>query len=766
MSITASATIPIQRISYAEKMKDDCAWGKECVEAYVRLASFGSTSYKLYLKKLYDYYNGHIDEADYTLVTQPYGIHRENFPAEIRNFNIIKPKVDLLRGEYAKRPDTFTVVVKNEDVVSVKLSELNEVLNKTLEQIFINKLNAAGVETGVPSQEVKTPPEVAREFEINYRDKRAITGQRAISYIKSFNHMEEWLDIAFLDWMTTGEVYTYRYINQNEPEYEVVNPLDIDYDKDPDLLFVEDGDWVTRRKYMHASSVIDFFYDVLTAEEVKELERSMHHIDGQFFLPFAYLQDRAQMFRNYGRLIEVIHVCWKSRKKIGILSYLDEMGQPQQIEVTEDYKPNKEAGETIEWLWVNEVWQGYKIDGKYYKRMEPLVIQRGSMDNYSSCKLPYNGRTLSNRNSRNISLVSLGVPYQVTYNIVKYRLELVVAKMKDTIGLIDINVIPKGWDIDKFMYYLDATGLGFVDYNKEGVKLNPQHQTAINLASQTISLYIELLDFIRTEWDDLCGITKQRQGAISSSETVGGVERAVVQSSLTTEIYFRLFDQLKQRDYEALLDYSKIAWINGKKTSFVLGDTAKTLYLDIDGLTHSETEYGIVVSNSAKEVDKFQKMEALAQAFTQNGTPASTIAELFDSENFAEIKNKLKEAEAINSQAQQAMEEAKNAKITEQIQANMQIEDNRLKFEADQREKDREIKVRVAEINAMGFAEDKDTNDNNVPDVLELEKLRTQERMQNTKLNIEQKMQDKEIAAKERIEDKKLKASKNKASKK
>ena len=707
---TGFFNIPIQTVSYAEKIAKNNQWGKTNIKAFISLASFSNSSYKVYMKKLYDYYNGVVDPKDYESFIAPYGQTRTGHPNQVKNYPIIKPKIDLLRGEFAKRLDNFTVVVSNPDVINRKTEELNQQLNQAIEQLFVNTLNEAGVDTGIPSQETQTPEYITKEFESKYRDKRAILGQHALNYLKKYLKLEEHFDLEFLDFLVAGETYSFRDVISNEVVYECVNPLDMDFDKDPDIQFVEDADWVCRRKYMTVSGIVDYFQgdDPFTKDEIADLEQSAP-INAEWFIPFAQIQDRQQPFKSYGRLLEVIHVCWKSRKKVGIVTFIDEYGQEQMLDVTEDYKPTPD--QTVEWHWENEFWEGYRINNKYYKKIRPCPVQRGSLDNGSKCKSPYNGRVMSNRNSKNVSLVSLGVPFQVLYNGIHYRMELAISKMKDQMALLDVNIIPKGWDTEKWMNYLDLTGVGFVDYNKEGVRFNAQHQTTIKLASDTIKAYMELLAYIKSEWDEVCGISKQREGQISSSETVGGVERAVVQSSLITEIYFRLFDQFKEREYQAILDYSRLAWINGKKTAFVHPEYGNTIYLDIDPSEYSEAELGIFMSNSTKDMQKMQKLEQLVQAMVQNGTPASTVAEIIEQESFVEIKDALRKAEQKAQEFDQHMEEIKGQQQQQALEMQDRMQDKKHQYDLELIDRKGEWDLRKTEMTALAIDDGGDNAD-------------------------------------------------------
>ena len=202
-------------------------------------------------------------------------------------------------------------------------------------------------------------------------------------------------------------------------------------------------------------------------------------------------------------------------------------------------------------------------------------------------------------------------------------------------------MIPKKWDMDKFMYYLEGTGIAWVDYNKEGVQLSPQHQSVLDMSIKTIEQYIGLLESIMLEWEKISGVNRQRQGQVGSYEGKATSQQAIVQSSHITEDLFRKFNRLEQRDLQSLIDYSKEAWLTGKKTMYIMAD-GTTDFLDLNSLNHMESEYGIFVSDSGKEQDKLEAIKALAQSMIQNGVPASSIVEMWDSSNFSQIKHKIK----------------------------------------------------------------------------------------------------------------------------
>jgi hypothetical protein len=692
-----AAKIPQQRLPLSKKTKK---WREECIDAFINISKFGLSERRSNLKALYDYYNGEVDETDYRYVIKPYGKSRENFPSKLRNYPIIKPIIDLLLGEKSKRPLNYTVTVKNADSVSLKQQAKTQQIRTAVEAMFLNEIaKPKDLQTQqLQEQQPPVPREIAEQFERTYVDDRAIKGQAAINYIMYEQEMYDKFQKQFFHFLVSGETYSHKGVRRKEPFYDVVNPIDIDFDKDPDIEFVEDGDWAIVRRYSHAATVIDHFGEYLTDQQVLELEDPKHQsVDTYLLYRSEATGSDDNVYRN--RLVEVVTVYWKSRKRIGFVSYTDQQtGVIEEFEVAEGYRmpPEiKEMGGKIKYEWVNEIWEGTKIDGRFYVKMSPIPNQRTSLDNPSECKLPINGFKYSDINSTNISLVSLGIPFQINYNIFKYRMELAIARSKDIIAQFDINMIPKKWDLDKFMYYVEGTGIAWVDYNKEGIQLSPQHQSVLDMSIKTIEQYVLLLETTMQEWEKISGVNRQRQGTIGAYEGKGSSQQAIVQSSHITEDLFRKFARFEQRELQGMLDYSKEAWISGKRSMYVMPDTTMQ-YIDLDSLGHMETEYGIFVSDAGRDQENIRQAKELSQAMIQNGMPASAVLDLMDTENFSGIKEKLRKAEAAQKELEQAQQQAQQ----QQAQQAMQMEAQKMQMDEQSKDKDRQTDIEVALIKA------------------------------------------------------------------
>lgn len=740
--------MPTQAVSRKQKNKK---WQEESVDAVISRSAFAyvgprDRNWRDIVAACYEYYNGVVADEDYHHVLRPYGKARKNMPAKLRNYNILKPTVDVLIGEYAKRPDNWTVAVSNPDVNTVKEMEKKKVVTENLREHLIQELQNMGFDLG--SQDPQAPPmlpeDIEAEFEREYTDARAIQGQNALQYCEYNLEIPRNFRKGFFDFTTAGLVYSLKEVVGDEIRYEIVNPLHVDSARSPDVDFVEDDDWAVIRKLMLPSQIIDQFWEDLTPEQIKRLEKPRTGWDEPLFTGGYEGRD------DDGRLVEVYRVFWKSVKKIGILHYFDPNTESWEMaRVDEGHK--KREGQRVDWYWVNEVWEGTRIDRDIYLRIQPVPVQRGSLDNPSVCKLPVNGRIYSDRNAPFTSVIQLGIPYQLIYNVYKYRLEMEVAKAKGMIAQLDLDYIPDGWDMDKYMYYIDATGIAWQQRQKSGEMPNHTHREVLDLTVKAIQEYVALLEFTLAEWETVSGVTRQRKGSMTQYDGKGTSEQSIIQSSHITEDLFQKYEDFKQRERAGILDLSRIAFVKGKKGMFVLNDGAQG-WLDIDGLQHMESEYGVFVTSSGKEQQKIAFMKALGQQMVQAGWQPSTLAEIMETENYSGLKEKLRKAE----EAQARLQEAQSRMEAEQAQALQQAEQMRIEHEARENELDRMNRIEIAQIQAQSGMEGTDSDP--AFDRLKFEserRLKEQElnqkgKIENRKLDLQKQKQDKDAELKAR----------------
>ena len=783
-----SLSIPIQKLP--AKKKDE-TWRKCNVDYFISKYDMRYTEGKTRkeaIKTAYNIYNSVFDEEDFKYVTDPWKV-REGFPATIQNFNIIKPKIDLLLGEESKRPYNFRVIQTSENATS----KLQEKYKQLLAQKIMEIAAAGNPEDPVTDEELKEVEAIQKYMEYDYSDIAEMAAYHSLEYLKEKEEIQDKFIQGFKDGLIAGIEAHYVGIVNGEPILERVNPYYLSYDNSPDVRYIEDGSYAVYRKRMTIPAIYDRLYELMSEDDLNKLtEKYENSVRGSSNVPGDY---NKIVWKSFGPInedqefdsesIDVWHVTWKSFVKVGFLTYLDEEGEEQTDIVNEDYEVSE--GEDIQWDWVTEVWEGYRIGDDIYIGIDPIPNQHISIDNPNSQKLPYIGAVYNNTNTKSKSLVEIMKPLQYMYLILWYRLEISLARDKGKVINMDITQIPKSMGVttEKWMHYLSSMGVNFFNPYEDGwdvpgreggkaAAFNQFSSQDLTMAN-SIAEYVNLMNKIEEMVGELSGVSRQRQGQVTSSELVGNVERAVVQSSHITEMNFWIHNRVKQRAMEALLEAAKTAWTeSGKQKLHYITDDMTRIFLDItEDFLYSD--FGIFVTDSTQESRNLEAVKSLLQPAMQNGASLADVAEVIASNNLTEVRRKLKDIERTRQEREERMQQ-QQSEVQQQI-VQMQLEDKEADREVKRYEVDanNEVKVLVAEIQSE--TKTMDLNRNGIADVLEgdLKEREIEEnaRIEDRKLELERKKLEtqkelqrmKDQAALEREKLKIRSASKSKSSK-
>ena len=792
---------PLQRLPMSKKTQD---WKEACVD-YIAGHSQGSSrdgnnrSRKEEMQTYYDLYNSIYSEKDLKYVTNPFK-QQDGFPAMAQDYNIIKPKIDLLLGEETKRPLNFRVVHTSDIATSEIQDKAKQMIVDYIQATIMSKLGPeeqARYQEALQSGEIMTPEQIQKYISKDYKDIAEITAYHSLNYLKNKLNITHEFFKGWKDALIGGEEIYYVGIVNGEPCLQRINPIYFDYDSDTsDLEFIHEAQWCCYEMIMSLTEVYDRLYDKMSEKQLNELldmmdDRSKggvtpevrktsldyphiktHSINGFSSNPFEEADN-----------IHVWHCCWKSLKKIGFVNIINpETGMPEEYQVDETYK---ETGNEldVEWKWIIEVWEGYRIGQDIYVGIQPVEYQHISADNPNAQRLPYTGVIYNNTNSRPRSLVSMMKPLQYMYIVLWYRLELAMARDKGKVVTMDITQIPKSMNIDvaKWMHYLSALGVNFVNPyeegwdipGREGGKPSQFNQiSALDLTmANTIDQYINLMDKIESMLSEISGVSKQREGSISSNELVGNVERSVVQSAHITEPWFWVHNQVKKECLTMLLDTAKHAWKDNKTSiQYVLDDATRAFLTLSDDFFYEDMD--IFVEDTTKNQQQIEALKNLMQPAMQNGASLLDIAEIITMDNVTMIRSKLEEIEQKRMEQQQAMEQAQAEREQQMAQIQNEIKEEELMLkEAEMDLKKYEIdsnnatKITVAQLNAYRGAENMDQDGNGQIDVVEIGNQALQQQKINSEAASKQfefNNKKREMEMKREIENKKIELEKQK----
>ena len=768
--------LPPQQLPFHRKTKK---WRKQIVDWADSKTFFNYSPVRnsvIHKKINYDLLNGKLHMQDLEMVINPENQSAGFIPDKIQHYPIMNSKLNVLRGEESKRVFDFRVIITNPNSISEIENAKKEELLQRLQQMMANSAQS--------EEEFNQELEKLNDyFTYEWQDYREIRANALLNhYVKEYN-MPLLFNNGFMDAMTVGEEIYQCDIVGGEPVIMKVDPLKIRIFKSGYSNKIEDADMIILEDYWSPGQIIDTFYDVLTQKDIEYIEKAPYTLGQASADSMDNIDDRAGFVNNYmigdeitsqegffwdplgtadgvnssllpfdmiGN-IRVLRVYWKSRRRIKkVKSYDPETGEEMFNFYPETYVINKDNGEEEQILYINEAWEATKIGEKIYVNMRPKVVQYNKLSNPSRCHFGIVGSIYNLNGNRPFSLVDMMKNYNYLYDVVHDRLNKFMAKNWGKILRLDIAKIPKGWNIEKWMYYAKANGLAVEDSFREGNigAATGKLAGAMNNASSgiidaefgnSIQSQINLLEFIKMEMSDVAGISRQREGQISNRETVGGVERATLQSSHITEYLFIQHDDVKKRALECFLETAKIA-LKGrsKKFQYILSDSSMRV-MDIDGDEFAESDYGLLVDNGQGTQELSQKLDMLAQAALQNQTLSfSTIMKLYNSSSLAEkqriVENDERKIQERNAQAQQQQLEVKQ----QEAQMKQEAEMAKMELEDTLNQRDNETKILVAQIAASVKVNQGDTDGIQEPMSEEArEKLKEQIRQFNAKLELD-----------------------------
>lgn len=790
-------SFPAQKLPMSKKTQ---AWKEACVDYVVGAGDSGfggnGRSRSDEMQTYYDLYNSIYNEKDLKYVTNPFK-QDDGFPAMAQDYNIIKPYVDQLLGEETKRPFNFHPQ-RTSDIAASELQEkAKEMLMDYIQATIASKLSpeqAARYEQALATGEIQTPEAIAKYLQKDYKDIAETEAYHALQFLKRKLNLTHEFYKGWKDALIGGEEIYYIGVINGDPYVERVNPMYFDYEHSLDLEFIDDAAWCRRKMIMSATEIYDRFYDKMSERQLNELLELIDQRPGAGNNPeirktsMDYESIKLHKINSFTDNpfdidhIVVYHCCWKSFKKIGFVTLLNpETGEVEEFQVDEDYKVTG-TEQSVEWDWIIEVWEGYRIGDDMYIGIQPIEYQHISADNPNSQKLPYTGVVYNNTNSKPRSLVSMMKPLQYMYIVVWYRLELALSRDKGKVAVMDITQIPKSMNIDvnKWMHYLSALGVAFINPYDEGWDIpgreggKPSQFNQLSswdlTMSNVIAEYIQLMQKIEDMVAKLTGITPQRQGQIAASELVSNANTAVSMSYHITEPWFWNHNQVKRRVLTMLLNTSKAAWKDSKKYLNYISDDATRAFVQLsDNFFYEDMD--IFVDDSTKNQQYIDQLKQLLQPAMQNGASLLDIAEIITLDNMSMIKNRLEEIEQkrmeqmqqqqqAEQQAQQQMAEQQNQLKEEELmlkEAEMDLE----KYKVDQ---DNATKITVAQLNAYRGAENMDQDMNGIPDPIEIGKQALEQQKINSDIatkQLELNNKRREIEQKREAENKKIQLEKD-----
>ena len=747
-----------ERLSINQKNANDKQWYKDKADSLgvahkgLNVSDGGVSEYKR-MKVNYDLFNNILNLRDFEYVCKPLGAQSGELPATMVNRDISSPKIKALLGMEMKRPFSWRTIATNPEATTRREEkEFSLIKNYVQGQIMgpirqelemaaaeeakgkeLTEEEAAQIKQKLEQEiESRTPAEIKRYMEREHQDPAEVMSHQLLEYLIQKTDIRRKFNTAFKHLTLSAKEVIYIGILNDEPEVWNVNSLHINAQMSDMSPFVEDSEAISVRYNMTPSEIIQYFGDQLTDKEIDKVYSfySSDDLDEDLFFRAEQLEE--------GNIIEdntkclVLHNVWKSLRKIGFLFYIDEEGEENMKIVDETYKLNTEQGDIeIEYEWFPEAYETWTIGSDIYVNMQPLPGQFKDLDNLHHCKFPYYGVFLDDMNSIPTGPMDRLKLYQYYYNIVMYRLELLLASDKGKKVMMNINAIPDslGIDIDKWQYFFESSPFMWFDPNSEGTGYNDVNTMAktldLSLASD-IGKYIEFAEYLRRQAGTSLGITDAVEGQAGAGDSVGNNRQNLIQTSNILEPLFDLHNTFKKNVLTGLIETAKIAYSHhkSKKLSYVLDDMSLRI-LELDMALLEESTLGLFVANSTKAEEALQAIKQFAHAAMQNQkAELSDILSIMRQEGIVEAEETLKVAE--KDKAREVQEAQDRAGQQQQELEKMKQEGEQKKHENEKEivvlkeTEKRKTVIAQSAVMGMSFNPDADTDEDGVNDFLEI----------------------------------------------
>jgi len=824
-----SITQPLQFLPQKKKDDEWAAWNMDWLEwegikQLRRNSRRLMKNYKL-AQGLIDKADYIVEENnEYTDIVDMLANRNEDAALELKFYPIIPNVINVLTAEFAKRSTKLTYRAVDDISYNEQLEEKRKMVEETLMSDAEENIIAALLNQGMdPSSEeaqkqlspenLKTLPEIESFFKKDYRSmlEQWATHQHSVD-VEKFS-MDELEERAFKDMLITDREFWHFRMMEDDYEVELWNPVLTFYHKSPQARYISQSNWVGKTDMLTPSDVIDQYGYLMTKDQLETLEATYpiqaagyalggQQNDGSFYdaskshawnteMPSLAMRqytsfmggeqyangdvvnqilaegedyNYADASSNY--LIRVTTAYWKSQRKLGHLTKIDETGNVFTEIVTEDYKvmdkpiydnrlfKNKSKenllfGEHLEWIWINQVWGGVKIGpnlpsywgmntsdgftpmyiGIDRNTVGPIKFQFKGDGNLYGCKLPVEGSVFSDRNTKSTSLIDLMKPFQIGYNLVNNQIADILVDELGTVIMLDQNTLPKhslGEDWGKgnlakayvAMKDFQMLPLDTSITNTENA-LNFQHFQKLDL-EQTNRLMsrIQLSNYFKQQAYETIGVNPQRMGQQLSQMTATGVEQAASASYAQTEMYFiQHSDYLMPRVHEMRTDLAQFYQsTNPSKRLTYLTTADEKVNFEIEGTDMLLRELNIYCTTTANHRAVLEQLKQMAMQNNTTGASIYDLGKIIQSDSVSELSHVLKDSQERQEKQRQEEMQQQQQMQQQQSQAQQQMQEAQLTAEASEAEKERQKDILVAEIRAAGYGSMVDINKNEQSD--------------------------------------------------
>lgn len=660
----------------------------------------------------------------------------------------------------------------------------------------------------------KTADEILEFMQNDFQTPTQRQAQQLLDYFVAYQDIKYKQQEGFKHAIITAREVYYIGDRHGEPVMELCNPKYFTWGGSQNTEWYQDGTWAKYEQWLTIEEVTQKYAEHFSSRNLRELEgfaepiggfratgedprrdkvleRTMYELsleDGYFARKYGNLNYKTKedhqrfiglygdvikkygavygnAFSNYG--IREAHITWRDKTKLKKVTRVIN-GELKDFWRDEFYETRQEDVKVVD-VWVDQIWEGTKLGGgnsisDFYVNIRPIPGQYKSIFNPFGVSLPYVGKSYNTHmnNSRNVSIIDLGKPWQMEFDTTMATIKHNMATDIGKVFMMSLGMKPQEWKWQDWFNTMREGRILMTDFQKHGLpSFNPDLLRSVDLSrSQEIAQQIGYLEFFKNNLVQAMNFNSARIGAIGQYATNQSIQQQQSASYNQTEGYFETHRQIVEKALNAFMNRAKFLYKDNRKTHFILDDVART-ELEISPDFWYE-EWAIEFSTSSDEVRKLEQLRQQMLAFAQNGMSFDGILALALADTPSDVIEIMKKESMRIRQEQQ-----------QQLQAQQEMKQAELESEAREKQLDREAEImkqreqlesqeRRALIDSEKFRKQQDVDANNIADSLQKAfiELKVKQELEALKLAQQNKEHEDEIRLEERkldIEEMKVK---------
>lgn len=676
-----------------------------------------------------------------------------DLPRYVQHYPIVNQPVNAMVGELSKRQDQYRAKSMDDDSTNEESRFYTDLYLQLISQSaktqIEKKLLAQGTDVSnmqeFQEKVEQLTEEQIKEYKYNYTSEAEIWANSILEAIKVEFNLREVFEEGFRDMLICNTEAYHIYENKTKTGFAVdcVNKKNLWWLTTPDKKYLRDAYAAGIIEIMELSEILDkydltekeiehlrkyamqaFFpysrlsnalkggkgykdiesieynpYDELIVRERNKMESMIQSEAGQGM--DGFLGNAASNVGTFGNRFVVTTAYWKSKRKVGLLTYIDKDGVEQTDLVDDNYKPGTHPKEiSLEWDWKNQWYKGIKIgDDIYY--VQPLEV-------LDYC--PIIGVTHEIKNTISVSLVDLMKPLQILYNVCMNQLYRLLEKEKGMVLLMSKRHIPLQKDEDYEdsleIWERDAEekGVIWIDDSPDNLKV-PSSFNQFSVVDWTLSKQMqqryELAIMLKNECWELVGISRERMGKVQATQTATGTNTALSQSYAQTEPYFIQHEYVVNQVLQAIIDVAQYKTCQNPESTvkFISSEGGNIFCQILNTSDLKNRDIKLFITSRAEDQRILQKLQDLAQHMLQNGTPEYVVAKSFVSNSTRQLMKMYKDI----ADQRQKMEDQKAQ--SEQQANQLEQQKNQAELEQKKKEHDDEMALKKYEIDTKANTE-------------------------------------------------------------